>query len=90
VRLPVEVEIRQDEMRRAADASVERDPLPKRSHYLPQAPRELTLADDCAVMLEAWFATYTHSRRGHAAMVRRRDVIDLAEHMRELGKGPRP
>jgi hypothetical protein len=85
MRIPLHVELRQDEIRRAAAVRDEAEqPLRDVS--------DLTIADDCAAMLEAWW-----SRRGNKPanvvlnqdFVSRAEIDALARSMRQLGKGPR-
>jgi hypothetical protein len=77
MRLPVEVHIRQDEMRRAAAVRAE---MVLVELHVPLGDK--TIADDCAeMMLATWYVCRKEGRPFDAELV--------ALHMRELGEHAR-
>lgn len=69
-----EVDVRAEELRRAAEVLAESEPK--------GGDVDRTIADDCAVMLEAWFERMAHYDK---AIVLRSEVDNLARRMRNMG-----
>ncbi len=83
------VALRLDEGHRAELVRIESEPVGQGLFpFAVLPPYERLLTDDCAEMLEAWFARHQHASGG-LAIIGTEDVRSLGEAMRRLGQEAR-